>query len=342
MSVMSEQLNLVENASLQTHNTMAVPAIARYLVTVNSVQQLRAAIEFAQSKSLQTLMLGEGSNTLLLNNQNGLVVLNRIKCLQILEETKKRVRVRVGAGENWHDLVSHSVTQGWHGLENLALIPGLVGAAPIQNIGAYGSEFKDCFDSLEFYNYTTHQVESISRADCRFAYRDSIFKHELRNVGAIVSVTLNLKKSGQLNLTYPALREYFEGVESVSLKQVYDGVVSLRQQKLPLPSDVPNLGSFFKNPIVPREQYQHLLRQHQDIVAYPVGQSFKLAAAWLIEKSGWKSESLDGVSVYEKQALVMINPERQGAAVILQFAQRIQNDIKARYAVDLEIEPQVY
>jgi len=300
-------LEIKENASLQPFNSMAIPVNATALTTVSSLQELKQALDIARQKQLPILVLGEGSNTVFENDYDGLVILNRLKGIDLIQQDDRSVIVNVAAGENWHEFVAYSIDQGWYGLENLALIPGLVGAAPIQNIGAYGVEAKDVIVNVDYLEINTREQKKLSHEECCFAYRESIFKGEL----------------------YPALAAYFDGATPLP-QQVFDAVCVIRKSKLPLPNQIPNAGSFFKNPIVP------------DVVSYKFGAEYKLAAGWMIEKAGWKKKCLNNVCVHEHQALVIINPEKQSGVVVLGFATKIQQDIVTKFGVSLEIEPRVY
>jgi len=321
---------------------MAVPAQASHLVLVESIEQLDFALEYARQNRLRPLILGEGSNTLFKQDYAGLVILNRLKGIQVLERGGAEVLVKVGAGENWHDWVMHCLKQGWHGLENLALIPGLVGAAPMQNIGAYGVEVKDYLESVEIKNLTDGVVTSLSNRQCEFAYRDSVFKHGLAGKAIVTAVTFRLSTRFVAKLTYPALSKRFEGASSPSAEQLVTAVCSIRTSKLPMPAELPNSGSFFKNPIVSKREFQTLIERYPEIVWFKQDEAVKLAAGWMIEQAGWKSKTSSKVRVHAKQALVIINPDKRPGQEVLSFAEEIQADILKRYQISLEIEPRVY
>lgn len=325
------------NADLQAHNSLAVPALAKALIEVRSIEDLQSAIGYADQQDLSILVLGEGSNTVFQSDYDGLVILNRLMGIQVLSEDEHVVHLRVGAGESWHKLVEFSVRKAWYGLENLALIPGLVGAAPIQNIGAYGAEVKDTITHVEYLDLNSGELSELCNNDCHFAYRDSIFKRALADKTVITAVSFRLAKQAKCNIDYQALAERIVG-EPRPL-QVFKAVCDIRSAKLPAPADIPNAGSFFKNPIVSAEQRLALSRRYPDLVSFPVGNSYKLAAAWLIEQAGWKNKRIDGVAVHQEQALVVINPNHQRGQQVLRFARAIQADIKAKYGVELEIEP---
>jgi len=333
-------LELQHQVSLQDYNSMAVPATARCLVSVDDRAQAQAALDYARVNALDVLVLGEGSNTLFKGDFEGLVILNRIRGIEILGQTESTVTLRVGAGENWHDFVAYTLDNDWFGLQNLALIPGLVGAAPMQNIGAYGVEVKDYLTTVEYLDIATGQPYTLSRQACQFGYRDSIFKHELAFRALVSAVNFTLSKTPSVDISYPALASLFD--KKPTPKEVFLGVCKVRQSKLPLPSMVPNAGSFFKNPVVAASQHEKLKQQYPDLVSFEMGEQFKLAAGWLIEQAGWKNRELDTVRVHQSQALVVVNPEKRSGTKVLEFAALIQTDIKHKFDVDLEIEPQVY
>jgi UDP-N-acetylmuramate dehydrogenase len=331
-------IDLQENVSLQSHSGMATPAQARYLALAQSINELVAAIEFAAHKNLPWLLIGAGSNTVFTKDYGGVVIVNRVTGIERVAESDEHVTLRVAAGENWHQLVTYCINEGLHGVENLALIPGTVGAAPIQNIGAYGVEIESCIETVEYYHSQTKTFEVLTRDQCRFAYRDSIFKHELSGVAVVTYVNLSLNKHSSINISYKALADYL-GNRSVTALDVYHAVCDIRQQKLPLPSVIPNCGSFFKNPLVTEDEYLTIFAQYPNVVSYVVEGGRKLAAGWLIERAGWKEKSLAGVKVFAKQALVIINPKRAEGRQVAEFAMQIQQDIKQRFGIRLEIEP---
>lgn len=338
------EFNLQHNVSLETYNTLSVPAIAKSLVEIESVDQLQHAIAYAKENSMSLLVLGEGSNTVFNDDVDALVVVNRIKGKQVIEETEQDVTLKIGAGENWHKLVEWSLKNRWYGLQNLALIPGTVGAAPIQNIGAYGVELESVFIELECVEIEFAKTRVFDKELCQFAYRDSVFKNQLRDKVVITSVTLKLQKQASNNLSYPALRQYFENlnVEHPLPGQVFNVVCKIRNSKLPNPTEIPNAGSFFKNPIISEQHYQNLIKQHPDIVAFPVDGGIKLAAGWLIERAGWKGKAINGVATHHQQALVIVNPKNQTGKYILEYANSLQLAVYEIFSVKLEIEPRVY
>ena len=328
------------STSLQPYNSMAVSVNAHALTRVESVSELQCALAYANENTLPVLVLGEGSNTILQKDYAGLVILNRIKGIELISQDNESVTVSVGAGENWHDFVEFSVNKGWFGLENLALIPGLVGASPIQNIGAYGVEVKDTLESVDFIRIADYQQRRLSNEECDFAYRESCFKQKLADKVVITSVVFRLSKIANVDIRYPALSDQLPS--NPTPRDVFNAVVNVRKAKLPLPKDIPNTGSFFKNPVVSDEQHKKLKNKYPDLISYEVGDEFKLAAGWMIERAGWKKRDLNGVTVHAKQALVVINPERRSGQCIIDFAEQIKDDIKNKFDVALEIEPRIY
>ncbi|MFT5605337.1 MAG: UDP-N-acetylmuramate dehydrogenase [Paracoccaceae bacterium] len=338
-------MNVQQSISLQAYNTLAVPAVARYFVEVHSDAQLREAITFSEDKALARLILGGGSNIVLSSDFDGLVIHLCMQGIESLEVSPGLVQVSVAAGENWDELVRHSLAQGWYGLENLSAIPGNVGAAPIQNIGAYGVEVSSVLDSVLGLDTDAMEYRKLTRTDCELAYRDSIFKRAWRDRFVITRVNLQLSREPAPVLSYPALVEAI-GDREPTPEQVAETVRRVRGQKLPSPSVMPNAGSFFKNPLVSEQAYRALKAAHPDIPAWSMAAGYKLAAGWLLEQAGWRGFSgegeLAGVGTYHNQSLVLINPGSRQGSSILQLADQIKASVFARFGVSLEIEPRVY
>ncbi|WP_237056198.1 UDP-N-acetylmuramate dehydrogenase [Microbulbifer sediminum] len=333
------------DVDLQPYNTLAIAARAAHFARVETLEQLQEALEFARRKHLPILPLGGGSNIVLTGDFPGLVVHLDNPGLSISKQGDC-TSITAGAGENWHRLVLATVDRGLGGLENLALIPGRIGAAPIQNIGAYGVELRDTFQSLEAVHVATGEVHRFSAAECEFGYRDSVFKGRARDQYIITSVCLHLPEEWHPRTDYPALQQYFreQQVDATGLtpRGVADAVIAVRTSKLPDPGVIPNAGSFFKNPVVDRELYHELKQAYPDLVAYEVGDRWKLAAGWLIDRAGWRGRRQGAVGVHERQALVLVNPGRGNGAEVTGLAREIAADIKARYGVELEPEPRYY
>ncbi|HTF94876.1 MAG TPA: UDP-N-acetylmuramate dehydrogenase [Cellvibrio sp.] len=329
--------------NFQKFNTLAVPAVANYFVSVQNDDELREAMAFAKVKCLPLLILGGGSNIVLRADFPGLVIHIKTRGLKVIAEDDEFVWIKAAAGENWHQLVQYCLNQGFYGLENLSLIPGSVGAAPIQNIGAYGVELKDVFAELTAINIQSGLAVTFTKENCRFGYRDSIFKQALKDQYVITSVTLKLGKLPRLNLDYPALRNVLSGQQDISPGQVSAAVIAIRQSKLPDPADIPNVGSFFKNPVISLQQFEAIKSKFPSLVSYPaLDGKVKLAAGWLIDQAGWKGKEVDGAKVHADQALVLTNPGRQSGASVLALAALIVTSVREIFGVDLEMEPRVY
>ena len=334
-----------KNVSLLPYNTFGIQAHAGLFTVIRSVADVQALIARGALKDKPLLILGGGSNLLLTQDFNGVVVKNEIRGLQIVEEDADRIVVEVGSGEVWHDLVMRSVENGWGGLENLSLIPGTVGAAPMQNIGAYGVEVKKNILTVTAIDLTTGAVEDFDNAACRFGYRESIFKHELKGRYFISSVTLILtKRDHQYNTSYGIIGEVLKknGIEQPTLKAISDAVISIRQSKLPDPKVIGNAGSFFKNPTVPSEKLESLKKTYMQIPFFPEENGrYKIPAAWLIEQSGWKGKRLGHIGVHENQALVLVNYGGGDGRSIWQLAMNIQASVEEKFGITLQPEVNV-
>lgn len=336
-------LLLQRDVSLRPYNSFAVEATAARFVEVHDEHELREALALARRDSLLLLLIGGGSNLLLTRDVDGLVVRMASRGRRILSESTAGVVVEAEAGEPWHPFVLWSLEQGLAGLENLSLIPGTVGAAPVQNIGAYGVELKDCFAGLTALNSETGEVREFLPQDCRFAYRDSLFKRESGR-WLILRVRFLLSRTARVNLDYGPVRDRLlaEGVSAPSARDVSHAICAIRSEKLPDPAQLGNAGSFFKNPLVSAACAAQLTSRFPDLVSYPQGDGqVKLAAGWLIEKAGWKGYRDGDAGVHCLQALVLVNHGRASGSELLALALRIQLDIAERFGVDLEIEPNV-
>lgn len=333
------------DVSLQALNTLAVPATARLFTSVNSIAELTEAIDYSQRNSLSRLILGGGSNIVLGDDFDGLVIHLNLRGIELLGAQDDSVRVRVAAGENWDDFVRYSLSQDWYGLENLSAIPGSVGAAPIQNIGAYGVELGSVLESVEGYDLDSGRLCVLSHGECQLGYRDSIFKNALKDRFVITSVVMRLSTVARPECSYPALAAELGELDPTPVA-IAEAVRRVRGRKLPSPAQLPNAGSFFKNPIVDLACFERLQQKYPAIPAWPVAEGVKLAAGWLLEQAGWKGfrgeGQLSGLGMYHEQALVLINPGRVSGAQILALAQQIADSVYARFGVQLEIEPRVY
>lgn len=332
----------LENADLTALNSFGFVSRAQYLFEVTSDTELLETIGFAGEKQLPFLVIGGGSNLILDKYIPGVVVRQTAGGYQVLEEDEQSVLLEVAAGQNWHQLVEQTVGAGWSGLENMALIPGTVGAAPVQNIGAYGVELKDRFVSLTAYDREAQAFVEFSASQCGFGYRSSVFKSVAPGRYIITRVRLRLNKQFEPKTGYGVLSQYLDGHE-VTARSVFDAVVAIRQSKLPDPQDLGNAGSFFENPVVSVEQCEQLRAEYPDLVAYPEREGFmKLAAGWLIDQAGWKGYRIGGVGVYEKQALVLVNYGRGSARELMELAAKIQASVMDKYGVALVPEPRYY
>ncbi|MDX1599278.1 MAG: UDP-N-acetylmuramate dehydrogenase [Marinobacter sp.] len=333
---------LEEHVSLAAMNSLAVPASARWFAEVTSGQELESLLEVAEQRDLATLILGGGSNLVFAGDFDGLVLHMAItgRCWEHVDGDS--AVLVLGAGENWHESVLYAASAGYRGIENLALIPGTVGAAPVQNIGAYGVELKDTLVSVTALDRKTGEWVVLANEDCGFGYRDSLFKHQPGRY-VITELRLRLCRSRELTLGYADLANYFDGADTSILKalDVAQAVMAVRRRKLPDPEQIPNAGSFFKNPIVGRKVWDELKLAYPDMPGYPGNGTAKLAAAWLIDQCGWKGFRNDRVGVHNRQALVLINHSGGSGSDVLALAERIRQDVLARFGVALEMEPGV-
>ncbi|MFP5383080.1 MAG: UDP-N-acetylmuramate dehydrogenase [Gammaproteobacteria bacterium] len=338
-------IQVVEHAELLRLNTFGVPGYARFLATVHSVAELQGLLGDPAYAGIPRRVLGGGSNIVLGSDEvNALVIHLAFDGWRVAEQAGTSVLVEVDAGMNWHALVAGCVEAGYGGIENLALIPGLAGAAPVQNIGAYGVEVASCIERVDAVRLDNGEPVSYTREQCRFSYRDSIFKHEASGV-AIVSVRLRLDTSASLSLDYRDLRDELAalGDPEPSRELVFRMVCDIRRRKLPDPAVLGNAGSFFRNPVVDKMQFEELAMRFPGIVGYPQPDGrVKVAAGWLIEHAGWKGFRDGPVGVHERQALVLVNHGQARGSEVLALAQRIAGDIFRRFGVTLSIEPAVW
>ncbi|TBU77283.1 UDP-N-acetylmuramate dehydrogenase [Phytopseudomonas daroniae] len=329
--------------SLQAYNTFGVDVAARYWAEADDDAQVRQALEAARERQVPLLVLGGGSNLLLTTDVEALVLRMASRGIQVLADDGERVEIEAEAGEPWHAFVQWTLQQGFAGLENLSLIPGTVGASPVQNIGAYGVELKDCFLGLTALDRQNGEIREFDLQDCAFAYRDSLFKRESGR-WIILRVRFALNRNAPLHLDYGPVRQRLveQGIEAPNATDVSRAICAIRSEKLPDPAVLGNAGSFFKNPLVSTELAQRLQQQYADLVAYPQADGqVKLAAGWLIEKAGWKGFRDGDAGVHRLQALVLVNYGQATGQQLLGLAQRIQVDIAERFGVRLEIEPNV-
>ena len=333
-----------ENHSLLEHNTFGIDVSARYFVEISNEEELKNALVDERYKGQPILILGGGSNVLFTQDFPGLVILISIKGIEIKDSDDVNVLIQFGAGENWHQSVLYAIENGYGGIENLSLIPGTVGAAPMQNIGAYGVEIKDVFVSLEAINRETFEIKSFTLEDCNFGYRQSIFKNILKDQYIITRVTLRLSKQHELNTSYGAIGEMLTeaGISDPTTKDVSDAVIKIRQSKLPDPKVIGNAGSFFKNPTISSIDYEGLKAEFPEIPGYELPENqVKVPAAWLIQFCGWKGKRMGEIGVHENQALVLVNHGGGNGTEIRQLALEIQKSVADRFGIELEMEVNV-
>jgi UDP-N-acetylmuramate dehydrogenase len=331
-----------ENISLKSYNTFGIDAKAKYFVVFKSVQELKSILQNPELISEKRLFLGGGSNILLMNDFDGLVLKNEIKGIETFFENEEKVVVRAGGGEVWHAFVLATIEKQFAGLENLSLIPGTVGAAPMQNIGAYGVELKDVFVSLEALNLETSEIEIFDKEKCAFGYRESFFKQEGKGKYVILNVNFELSKKPIFNVSYGAIKDTLAemGNTQPSLKSISDAVIAIRKSKLPDPAEIGNSGSFFKNPEINKTFFDNVKAEFSNIPSYPIDENkVKVPAGWLIEQAGWKGKRFGDIGVHDKQALVLVNYGNGKGQEIADLANEIAISVLRKFGI--EIKPEV-
>ncbi|TXI06042.1 UDP-N-acetylmuramate dehydrogenase [Pseudomonas asiatica] len=333
-----------EQVSLKPYNTFGIDVKARYFTQAHDDQEVRLALGQAQQGGVPVLVIGGGSNLLLTRDIDALVLHMASRGRRVLGDDGERIVVEAEAGEPWHPFVQWTLAQGYCGLENLSLIPGTVGAAPMQNVGAYGVEIKDVFVGLTALDRETGELRDFGLAECAFGYRDSLFK---RNPGRwlILRVRFALSRTLQAHLDYGPVRQRLaeQGVTEPTAQAISEAICSIRREKLPDPAELGNAGSFFKNPVVSAELVERIRAQYPGVVAYPQADGqVKLAAGWLIEQAGWKGHREGDAGVHRLQSLVLVNYGQASGAQMHALARRIQADILERFGVELEMEPNLY
>ncbi len=337
-----------ENFSLSALNTFGITVQAQYFAEFTDTNQLDELLAFSQSKSPSLaipLILGGGSNILFTKDVAGLVVKNNVRGMERIHEDEDHVWVKAGAGEPWHELVLYCIEHNLAGMENLSLIPGNVGASPMQNIGAYGVELKDVFYQLEAYCIADKSIVSFGLTDCAFGYRESVFKNKLKNQFIITSVTYRLNKRPQFNIGYGAIEQELQamGVQDLSLKAISQAVINIRSSKLPNPAELGNAGSFFKNPEVDAANFETLKMAFPELVGYVLDHGgYKLAAGWLIEQCGWKGFRKGDAGCHAKQALVLVNYGKATGVEILSLSEEIINSVYNKFSVRLQREVNIF
>ena len=336
-------LDIVENQPLKEFNTFGIDAKSRFFASIDSITELKEILATDIAKINPVLILGGGSNILFTTDYPGLIILNKIVGIEIIDETETSATVAAGGGVVWQDLVDFTLDKNLGGIENLSLIPGCLGAAPIQNIGAYGVELKDVLTSLEAIDLSSTQLSTFSNAECDFGYRDSIFKKELKDKFLITKVMLKLSKQPEINTSYGAINDVLQskGISNPSIRDVSNAVIEIRQSKLPDPSQLGNAGSFFKNPIIDNIDFEGLKLNFPDIPGYVNGNEVKVPAAWLIEQCGWKGKRLGSIGVHEKQPLVLVNYGDGTGQEIKSLAKDIQESVAVKFGIELVPEPRI-
>jgi UDP-N-acetylmuramate dehydrogenase len=343
-------MTIQENISLKPFNTFGVDAKSRYFSEVNSVGELIETLKFSNSKSLPLLFIGGGSNILLTKDFEGLAIQLNLKGISEEIVDDNQVLVTAKAGENWHQFVISCLEKNYGGLENLSLIPGNVGTSPMQNIGAYGKEIKNVFESCKVLDLQNFEIETLDSEQCRFGYRDSIFKQEGKEKYVILEVTFRLtRKDHKIDVEYGAIKSELEkikgkhfdklSVTDITIQDVSKAVINIRQSKLPDPKITGNAGSFFKNPTIPLSQFEALKQKFENIPGYPNGGFVKVPAGWLIEQTGWKGKQIGNVASHKLQALVIINATGDATGKeIFDFSTKIINSVKEKFGIELERE----
>lgn len=338
-------MDIIKNKSLKSYNTFGIDCNSSFFARINTLKDLEELYQQPLFKNQKKLILGGGSNILFTSNFEGLVIKNEIKGIEIIKETKDVVEVQIGAGVNWHEFVIYAVNNKWGGVENMSLIPGNCGTAPMQNIGAYGVEIKDTFISLNAYEIETGETVSFDRKKCDFGYRESVFKNNLKDQYIILDITLRLQKKPKLNTKYGDINNTLikNNISKPTIKDVSNAVIEIRTSKLPNPKEIGNAGSFFKNPIIQQDQFKELKTKFPEIVSYPVNENqVKLAAGWLIEKAGWKGKDFGNFGVHKKQSLVLVNYNNASGKEIFDLSQDILEDVYQKFQVKLEREVNIF
>ena len=325
-----------ENISLKRYNTFGIDVTAKYFSAFNNVKELERLFDHKK-----LLIIGGGSNILFTKDYDGLVLKNEIKGIEKVKEDADYVYIKAGAGENWHQLVMHCVDSNWAGIENLSMIPGNVGASPMQNIGAYGVEVKDVFYELEAFHLKEKKIIKFNLNDCEFGYRESIFKRKYKGEFVIINVIYRLNKRPSFNISYGAIEQELQKmkVTELSIKAISQAVINIRSSKLPDPKIMGNAGSFFKNPEITNSEFSTLQSRFSSIIGYPLPSgNIKLAAGWLVEQCGWKGFHKGDVGCYNRQALVLVNYGNAKGNEILDLSEKIAQSVKQRFNVELERE----
>lgn len=330
-------MKILENYDLRLLNTFSIPAKAKFFTEIHSEEDLKKLFTTKEFKENKKLFLGGGSNVLFTKDFDGLVILNKLKRIKILKEDSNNVAIRSMSGEIWHDLVIFAVERGYWGIENLSLIPGTVGAAPMQNIGAYGTELHHILESVEGYEIENGTKRVFKKEECEFDYRDSVFKNKLKDKYFISAITLKLSKKEKKNLSYKILSEHIEKnkIEVRNSKDISNAVCQIRRSKLPDPKIIPNAGSFFKNVFINKEKMDEMLKTYPQMPFFKEGGVVKIPAGWLIEQCGWKGKRVGNVGVHEKQALVLVNYSGASGKEVKDLAEKIVASVDSKFGIKL-------
>lgn len=334
-------MNIEENYNLKALNTFGINADAKLYTGVASVADLKELNHYLRASKVPYLILGGGSNILFTKDFDGLIIKINLRGIEPINEDTDHIYIKAMAGENWDEFVGYCVSMNYGGLENLSLIPGSVGASPVQNIGAYGVELKDVFHKLEFYDLSSGEIRTLKSDTCRFGYRNSIFKNELKKKGIILSVTFRLSKKPVPHTDYGSIKDELAlmKINDPGIQDIRNAVINIRRSKLPDPVEIGNAGSFFKNPTVDADFHSNLKRRFTQLVSYKqTDGTFKLAAGWLIEQCGWKGKRIGDAGVHEKQALVMVNYGNAKGNEIIHLAEKVRESVFAMFGVRLDFE----
>lgn len=337
-------MNIRHNFSLKQYNTFGLNVTAKQFASFSFVDELIELLNYSKQSTLNEFILGGGSNILFTNDIAGIILKNDLKGIELIKEDEHHYYVKAAAGENWHQFVLHCINHNYAGLENLSLIPGNVGASPMQNIGAYGAEIKDVFENLEALNKKDNTVHTFSNNDCHFGYRESIFKSKYKNKFVILNVTFRLNKMPVLNTSYGAIKQELKNmhVKELSIQAISQAVINIRSSKLPDPNKIGNAGSFFKNPTISTKEFQSLQNNYTNMPHYSVDETHvKIPAAWLIEQCGWKGYRNEDAGVHINQPLVLVNYGNAGGKKIYELSEKILQSVKNKFGIELEREVNV-
>lgn len=337
----TKSLNIGKNISLKPYNTFGIDVNTKYFSEIRSEVQLKKILSSHELNAVPKLIIGGGSNLLLTKNFEGLVLKISIPDIQIINENEEEVIIKAGAGVLWHDLVLYCIERNFGGIENLSLIPGTVGAAPIQNIGAYGQELKDVFVSLDGIYLSNSNSASFKKEECKFGYRDSVFKNELKDKFIVTNVSIRLTKNPIINIEYGNVKSELvkTGLKNIGIKEISDTICKIRLSKLPDPAKIGNAGSFFKNPEVSEKKFDNLKKKFSSIIGFDLGNGkIKMPAGWLIESCGWKGKVVGNTGAHKKQALVLVNYGNASGEEIKNLAYEIKKSVKKKFSIDLTEE----